>query len=384
MHPMTGRSIHVLALLAFAVGLFAWCPRLLGQGTMNQLPDPMNSKQLTLFLERYVDPTFDQWIAIEEAQDVYYEDFAKLRDGEIAKFMKETMGTMRGGMPSREQMVDYVDELEEVNARIRRLDRAFFESIARVLREDQLLGLERAQLSRERIRLRSGVSGQLGIGMSTDLWESIERAKLEPEEIELIDPLLKEYEEQLTRVLRKWNKQSGDMMIMMIDELAARGFGDMDMSDPTSMDQEQMQSYMQAIQESFSIALQESGKEAAKSRQLNARSIAKICELIEADQAWKLKRSYIDSTSIWGQVRRMQSWSSEDGNPNMNSQDIVKTIDLLVELDAIPEEMKESLRSLRTEYVSEDDGRLDLLIKEMKEIDPMDLMMESMVAMIRH
>ena len=226
MHQLTGRSIRVLALLAVAVGMFTWCARTQAQGTMNQLPDPINSKQLTLFLERYVDPTFDQWIAIEEAQDVYFEDFAQLRDGEIARFLKETMGSMQGGMPSREQIANYVEELEEVNKRIRRLDTAFFESIARALREDQIPGLERARLARERVRLRSGVSGQMGIGMSMDVWQCIERAKLEEEQLELIDPELREYEQQLTKLLRKWNKQSGETMITMFDELEARGFGD--------------------------------------------------------------------------------------------------------------------------------------------------------------
>ncbi|MDG2030442.1 MAG: hypothetical protein P8J45_05495 [Phycisphaerales bacterium] len=370
-----------MAILTTVLGMFALDAPVTAQGTMNQLPDPMNSKDLTLYLERYVDPTFDQWIAIENAQDEYYEKFAELRDGKIAEFMR-SMGSMQSAMPSREQMAVYMDDLDDVNRLIRRLDVAFFERVIGSLREDQVPGLQRARLARERIRLRSGVSGQMGMGMSLDIWNCIEQVELDEAELALVDVEMREYEQRLTKLLRKWNEQSGRTMLTMFDEIEARGFADMDMSDPENMDRERMQEYMQAIQESFKIALDLAAKEAAKSRALNAATLSKIAAVLDPKTGWKLKRSYLGMTSDFG-MRLMagdmeSAWQAEAGQRNG---DVVLVIDRLLKETAVPEETRAMLVEMRDGFIIEDTSRIDRLVKGMKEIDPMLVMMESWTTM---
>jgi hypothetical protein len=151
-----------------------------GQGTMNQVADPMTTKQFTQLMNRHVMPTFEQWELMEGAQDAYLESYQKLRDGPVARFLNDATVMQSGLMPTRPQVEKYLRDAARIEKLVRSVDADLFSSVQTLLREDQYAGLQRVVLKRERMRLSSGlVSSSMGAGLAFDLWETVDASGIE-------------------------------------------------------------------------------------------------------------------------------------------------------------------------------------------------------------
>ena len=353
--------------------LFVGCASVYGQGTMGQVADPMNSKQLAKYLKRYVNPTFNQWIVIEDVHEDYLEKFAALRDGPITGFLQEAQElNSSGGMPDIEAFKKYFASQEKINGRIRRLDDQCFNSMVEVLREDQIAGLQRAQLARKRARLKTGLLAQSMMGSaSSDLWTAIEVVDFDEDEMEVLLVRLRPYEESATRVLKKSKVAAASIMLRVVEELQARGFGDIDFSDPENMNPELMQEVMAAYQAGYKAAMEEFGEVAADLRSLNYRTLRELTNVVDPWKTLEVKRKWINRAWAginYGQLNRplrylgatTEEWASFEGLARA-----------LRRKDELLGDLRESVNELMQAYVMEEHKRTDRVLKIISEFDPM-------------
>ena len=124
------------------------------QVTRGVLSNEISTQELASYLKRYVQPSFDEWIAFGDAQDAYQDAFSRLHAEHLAEVLAEYRAMQRAGsVPSSEQIREMMDSMAKANKRIERLDSQLFDSIAALLPEDKLPGLERARLARHLHRL---------------------------------------------------------------------------------------------------------------------------------------------------------------------------------------------------------------------------------------
>lgn len=358
------------SLIAFLLFVFCAAP-LQAQGTMGQVADPMSGKELAVYLKRYVQPSFEQWTFIEDSQGGYLEKFAELRDGLIADFLQETQEINRsGGMPDIEAVRKYMVTQAKVRARIRRLDDQFFDSIAAVLRPEQMAGLERARLARKRARLQSGIVVQMGMGRVMDLWTHLDDMDLDDEEYEVILLRIKPYEEKSARLLSKGWDAGASILLMIIEEIEASGLGDIDFNDPANRTPEIMQEVMEAYRAGYQVAVKKSGSVATKIRELNSRTLRDLTLVIDPWKTRQLKSDYL-IRSMGGMMLRQVQQAFMDSE----TAEEVSQFELLVKglrgKDELLGDLREPFDELLLAFVLEDHKRLDRILQLSQEFDPL-------------
>ncbi len=245
------------------------------QGTMGMLPDPINSSELDGYLDR-LGLSAEQRRAIDPHFQSYQEEFRRLRDNEIADFMREMQEMQTAGMamPSRSDMDRLMRRWEHARNLISGLDTQFFNMIQVVLTEEQLAMIERVQMARERHRYSTEVSMGM-MGRAADLSELVRQMNMTPDELRRIDPTLAEYERRLTTAMRDQSESSRNMMSDMYDALEEVGFDEEAMEDPAEMTRmmEEMQRVMQDV-------FAKMAEDAQAIRTLNYRTYRSISELL--------------------------------------------------------------------------------------------------------
>ena len=342
-----------------------------GQGTMNQVADPMTTKQFTQLMNRHVVPTFEQWELIEGAQDAYLESYQKLRDGPIAKFLDEAAMLRSGLMPTRSQVEQYLRDAARVEKLVRSVDEALFSSVQTLLREDQHAGLQRVVLKRERLRLSSGlVSSSMGAGLAFDLWETVDASGIEGEQLARIDGLLIDYEKTLTRFMSDLHRESGKSMLFIIEEIEAAGLADVDMMETGMNDPELMNEMMQVMQTAYIKSMVKPQEIDQKVRGLNHRTLLKLCAALDSRNARLLKMNF---DPRMGMVSILSGGSASSGEA-----ELVRCLDRVLARESLSLEVREQLSSITERYINDHHKLLDKRIMAFKDFDAVDLMTEAM------
>ena len=342
-----------------------------GQGTMNQVADPMTTKQFTQLMNRHVKPTFEQWELMEGAQDAYLESYQKLRDGPIAKFMNDATMLQSGFMPTRSQVEQYLRDAARVEKLVRSVDEAFFSSVQTLLREDQYAGLQRVVLKRERLRLSSGlVSSSMGAGLAFDLWETVDASGIKGEQLARIDGLLADYEKTLTRFMSDLHRESGRSMLFIIEEIEAAGLAEVDMMETGMNDPELMNEMMQVMQAAYIKSMVKPQEIDQKVRGLNHRTLLKLCAALDSRNARLLKMNFDPRMSM---VSMFSGGSASSGDG-----ELVRCLDRVLARDSLSPEVREQLSSITERYINDHHKLLDKRIMAFKDFDAVDLMTEAM------
>ena len=360
------RSVILLYVLLFGTA------SVYAQGTMGQVADPMNSKQLAKYLKRYVNPTFDQWIVIEDIHSDYLEEFSALRDGPITDFLEEARAlSSSGGVPDMESVKKYLASQERVNDRIRRLDEQCFNSMVAVLQADQIAGLQRARLARKRARFRSGMVTQSLGPMGGDLWEVLEEVDFDKGEMTVLLARLRPYEESATRISKKQNEAAGSILLRIVEELEARGFADIDLSDPANQNPEVMRNQMAAVQAGYKNAMEESGEASADLRSLNYRTLRGLTNVGDPWKVLEVKRKWINGAGFGMRYGRPNPLAISEEGATEEWTSFEGLAKALHEKEELLGDLRDSVNELIQAYVIEEHTRTDRVLKIISEFDPM-------------
>lgn len=291
------RLLHLTA--AVLVTCAAFLSQAFGQGTPNQLPEPVSTSELHAYMRRYVHPTQTQWDAIEGLHDDYRDAFRTLREGDIERFLKETRSLQLGGIPQRDVLEKFLRDHERLLKRIAELDATLFDGIAVVAGDDRRADVERAGNARARDRERSGgVMGGNFVAGGLDLSElAIDQlADKEPAALAAITPELVNYEIRLTALTRAVGDESRSMFERMFEELERIGLTGLSQEELMA-DPERMEEMMKAMQEAFRTIGEKVQKKGKEIRELNDRTMRSIGSKLEGssnpDVARRLRRSYL-------------------------------------------------------------------------------------------
>jgi hypothetical protein len=324
-----------------------------GQGTMNQVADPMTTKQFTQLMNRHVMPTFEQWELMEGAQDAYLESYQKLRDGPVARFLNDATVMQSGLMPTRPQVEKYLRDAARIEKLVRSVDADLFSSVQTLLREDQYAGLQRVVLKRERMRLSSGlVSSSMGAGLAFDLWETVDASGIEGEQLARIDGLLVDYEKKLTRFMSDLHRESAKSILFIIEELEAAGLAEADMMETGMNDPELMNEMMQIMQTAYIKSMLKPQEIDEKVRGLNHRTLQNLCAALDSRNARLLKMNFDPRMVMVPMFSGGKSASSGDG-------ELVRCLDRVLARESLSPEIRERLSSLTERYINDHHTLLD-------------------------
>lgn len=355
----------VLAALLPGTALFA-------QGTMNQLPDPISSKEFVQLLNRHVKPTFEQWGLIEDARDDYLDSFKKLRDGAIARFLEESTEMQNGTIPTRAAVEEFLRDLARVENLIRGVDDALLNSVLSILREDQSAALERARQTRQRMRMSSGVlTSSMGSGFVYDLWAAVDSASITDADLARIDHVLLDYEQKLTRLMSDLHRKSSNAMLVLIEELEKHDPADLEAMTSGEFNQELMERVMASMQVAYAKSLEETSRISARVRSLNQRSLQLLCDALDTRSARRLKISFDPRDGMYFIMNR------NDLSFNF-SRDLVGRIDRVLEHDSLTPDMRERITIIADRYISEHHRLLDKKVSLLTAYDPAATMVDSM------
>ena len=324
------------------------------QGTGEQLPDPMGSRALSRDLERFVSPTVSQWGLIEDLHEAYLERFALLRDGDIARFLEFTEAEM-GGVPDARTAKEFVRRLDATRAKIDEEDARLLGEIAEILDEEQLTGLNRVRLARERESLNSGFAAeQPGI----DLWEiltSFEQA-IGPDGFTTIDPVLIGYEQELTAGLKAWRKAQASMFMVLVEELQNRGLGEV--YGNASATSEEAQKAIKAFQAAYESAQLEGLEVRQRIESLDRKAFERIESLLEEGVGRRVRMACVERASK-GRIPR-------------DPLNVDRIFTRLLEQDALSPERRDQLQVLRRGMHAADDrhvARMTELLQELSDLE---------------
>ena len=261
------------------------------QGTSGMLPDPISSRDLEGYARRLHLDEF-QRLAIEPLHQQYREAFRQLREGDIAKLLKQT-SEMRGdgfSMPKRDVVERLLKDMKRTLKKIEQVDSRLFNQMDSVLTDTQRAAMPRVRLARERQRYRNGAMGGGGFGSQAarvDLSEIYGRLELSDEELANSDPLVASYERRLTPAVEKLYEATMSMSLDMLDAFEAAGMGELDMTDPESM--QQMMETMRDIWQDIGKGMQEKSVAIAD---LNRKTLKSVQARLTPENARKLRYDY--------------------------------------------------------------------------------------------
>ena len=370
------RWTFLAVLLVMCVVLGCHPRSLQAQGTMQQLPDPMGSKQLLRLIDRHLDPTPEQWLLVDELHATYLERFKALREGPIETFLSESNRMMMSAsMPDRKTFDRFMQKLDRVESRIRSVDDELFEAIIPLLSEEEVPELLRARQARERIRLMSGSARNMGTSPpARDLWSTIDSAGLDDMQLDLVDEVMRDYEAGITVLLRKWHDGSVGTMGIVLDELEARGFGGVEF-DPLDVDDELMRRMMEAVEAANRTAMERNFDHCRRARDLTQRKLLELCALLDRTSARRLKLTYVAS----GLFQGFSSVVGEEFDPPRGP-DLPGDIERVLEDGGLPSEVRNEIEPLLmaelNAYLVSDHAILDDLCRIIRQYDPMEAMVD--------
>ena len=250
------RLQHSCLFLMTLLVILACSQHALGQGTNGLVTDPMGLRESRELIDRYAKLRKEQWPLLEGAHDDYLVKFTALRDGPVQDYLDEIKG-MNAGMTGQIPEVDVVREMfekgERISRRIASVDDEFFRNVTVLVDEDQVPGIARARMARQRQR---NSSNQMSLGSTMGLQSADEAywtLELTDEEHALLEPHLRSYESTMVSLTGERLESANRSMLNMIEALVELGYGDFsnqDMQDP-----EKAQAFMQAIQEAMAMSM---------------------------------------------------------------------------------------------------------------------------------
>lgn len=282
---------HLIAAVLSVCAVLVAAPSSQAQGTSGQLPDPISSQELALWLNRYVAPDPSQWEAIDTLHEQYKEEFNRLREGEIEKFLQSSR-QMQGQMPDRATMKNYVDSWQRLNQRIRQLDTRLFDGIQGTLHDPQMQRFARVRTARERSANRGSMTVQMSGGMPADLAEILAAIEIDRETLFSLDSVLVPYEQQIAKRFVELNEAGMGMMSDLVERLTALGFGDVN-NEELMKDPEKMKAFMEAMQEAFKESGLKSRQKSADIAKLNHTTRRQLTAMLPEEKALAFRREFI-------------------------------------------------------------------------------------------
>ncbi|HMN96224.1 MAG TPA: hypothetical protein PKC43_07915 [Phycisphaerales bacterium] len=336
-----------VAIFAATLALAAIARPAAAQGTSGQLPDPVSLQELTALLDRYVGASPAQWEQIDAIHDRYKTEFARLRDGEIQKFLDDARKLQGGGIPDRKLVEDYFRDQTRIESRIRALDSGLFDQIQGVLDETQAVAMPRVRLARERATYRSPMTMGMFGSAPVDLTELLGRMELPRAQMAGLDPELVPYEAQLTRELGKLHSSMGRMMMDMLDALVAEGFAEMDEQEMMA-NPEKIREMMEAMSRIMNAIGGKSREISGEIVKLNHRARRAVAQKLPPETARRFLREYVTR-----------------GYPMLgeSTRHAERQLKAALRLRGIDDQQREALSQVLDSWYTEDDRLLEEFMK---------------------
>jgi len=286
------RPVKFALLLLVLLGpLFLRLPEALAQGTDGALPDPIADRELSAYARR-LGLSDQQRLAIDTYHAQYLDEFRQLREKDIDRYLQESANVLRRFMfaASSKETRRSLNELDRLMSRIKSLDEALFGQIQTVLSEEQARAMPGVRQMRERERYRNGLVRFVGYanpGARIDLAGFLEAMELAPKEREVIEPLVMEYEGQLTGALRKLYRATTDMFLDMVKQAEELTLAAGRQTDPQAA-----REAFRSIRDIWSQASTGVMAQAAEISALNRRSFRSFSPLLSEDAAARLQAEY--------------------------------------------------------------------------------------------
>lgn len=394
---VTGRN----GLLSILLLLLGYClfpsGRAQAQGTMGQLPGPMSSEELHQHLGRFLEFDIDEALSMGALHAAYLVEFKELRDGRIAAFIESAQDLDSGGaMPDIRKVRKFVDQQTALQTSIRKLDDRLFSQVGELFSAEAMFQLERARNSRARIRARSGISAQMGLMTTQDLWLIVDQLELTAEQRDAFSQALLPWEDRNTVLTKQAAKAGSSMMVKMVEKFDALGFtgeefSDLDYSDPENA--KKLQELMMNVQQVFMEVQQESGEAVAQIRRLNSRTARDLDGVIDPWIARSFQNMYL-TLSVTGAGAMMADGFDEDSmdfdqpgtlflfqGESTFKHNPLPFVEYFKSSALIDAEDRQAIESLFQVYLQKDLALLDDSIKLHEGIDPTRMGLEQMTAM---
>ena len=364
------------------------------QGNFGQLPGPASSEELHQHLGRYLEFDISRAVDIGTLHEQYLADYKVLREGRIARWLMSAPGFESGmSVPDISKVRRYVTEQQSLLSAIRKLDDRLFNQLTELFGPDHFANLERARKSRIRSRARRGLSGAMGLLQVQDLWSIASEVPLNQEDYSALSAALASWEDRFTPLLAKAARSSTSLLVKMVEKLDEAGitgdeFNDFDQTDPEQI--RKIQEVMLLVQQIFLDVRMESEALNADLRQLNSRTVRDLEDLIDPWAARLLKKQFLRKS----RVDALRMHDNDIATPSFQSQENLYFSSFKLKsarfLDRDPRPLIEAIHAstLFSEevgsdfseriqiYVSEDNDRLDSMIKIQATMDPMLAAME--------
>ncbi|MAH67257.1 MAG: hypothetical protein CMJ27_12930 [Phycisphaerae bacterium] len=291
-HSMTS----LFRLLVIAVALLGIRAAAFGQGASGEVPDPMGLRETRELFERYVDLDDSDWLLIEAMHDDYLADFETLRDGPIAAFLevgRALRASNTGMMPSLERLEDYFDAWRSVVGSVHRLDERFFASVAAIVGEEAVEGVERARLVRRRRADAAAVMGGLSL-RDTSLDDAFWSMTPTAEEFAAVDDVLRGLESSTPRLVRAVAVGTVESILEVARRLEKAGYGGVTEADMN--DGDRGREIMQAVSEAYAGAMSEIYDSRAKLMDREIAAARLFRDRLEPARWRKIKRRWATRT----------------------------------------------------------------------------------------
>lgn len=193
---MNHRQIALLAIAAlFSVLLH---PRAHGQGTSEQLPEPMTVAEASRYFD-HLQLSDQQRRAAERMFGEYRERFAELRDGPMERAMALDASERAQRLPG-------------IMRQVVELDESFVLEIEAILSDDQLPWLDDVRRMRDRARYHSLRNFRTHSSFSfVDLRKALENVELTAEQWKRVQPLLRDHEKQMMALYHTFFQHSANL-----------------------------------------------------------------------------------------------------------------------------------------------------------------------------
>ena len=246
----------------------------------------------------------EQELALLGNYEEYNLDFESLQDKDVKVVMDHLLDLSTrvqwwGGefeIPPKDEIMGLVRETLSAIRAFGKIDDAFFNDLAPLLSEIQLVRLEQERDRRALGRLsmlHRNIIGELNDGASPDLLTIMRRIEVDGEIENAVDEILVAHAKRTLSILTRFESAGKDMIEKLLDEVDNFGLRDMEMAGMMAfaMD-ENNQQRMIAIFDELSKPLQD--KAALMSRE-NRRSFNSLIEVLPIEQARDLRGRFVRS-----------------------------------------------------------------------------------------
>ncbi len=288
--------LALMIIFCFAVFLIA-PDRSSGQ-ILPLVTDPITTPELMDYADM-LGLSNQQRLSLLSIHDDYKQRYQRFEDGDLRKLEDElltvAMHFIRDefNIPPRENLEDLLEQYQRVLTRANSIDRTLFDAMGPVLAEDQLMQLERARTARE-LKIYGNpvndLAGEMNGGASVDFSEMLRDFALSADEMELVTPILIEYESSLLLRTRATFKVLMDLATVILDYVEELGL--------RQMSREEMIQW--ATNEENLLSLQAKFDEASKPlqtaayemSQLNLRTFRRLKPALIAEHYSSLRTQY--------------------------------------------------------------------------------------------